>query len=189
MKTPSAADRRVQRTRRLLREALVELILERGWDAISVQDVCDRADVGRSTFYTHFGDKEDLLVGGLEDLRAALRARTPAGSDATPLGFVRGLVDHAHEQRRLFRAVIGKRSGHAIQQRFRRFLLDLVRDDLERVAKLGPQRDATVCYIAGALFELLIWSIDTRNSLGPAEIEQFFAELTAPALVRLGART
>ena len=68
-------DRRVLRTRRTLREALVQLILQRGWEKVSVLEVCERADVGRSTFYTHFADKEELLLSGFDDLRQALRTR------------------------------------------------------------------------------------------------------------------
>src|SRR5512139_3251865 len=73
-------DRRVLRTRATLREALVRLILERGWDDISVQDVCDRANVGRSTFYSHFADKEELLLAGFDDLRKALVALRVPGA-------------------------------------------------------------------------------------------------------------
>src|SRR5262245_12636405 len=62
-RTPNVHDRRVQRTRRLLHEALISLILERGYDAVSVRDVVQRAGVGRSTFYTHFSDLEEVLVG------------------------------------------------------------------------------------------------------------------------------
>ena len=57
---PRSTDRRVLRTRAVLRDALITLVGESGWDAITVQDICDRAKVGRSTFYMHFADKEDL---------------------------------------------------------------------------------------------------------------------------------
>jgi AcrR family transcriptional regulator len=183
--TPNPKDRRVQRTRRALRDALVALILERGWDAVSIQHVCDRANIGRSTFYTHFADKEDLLVGGLDDLGKDLRPLLPAGSGARPLAFVRGMIDHAHEQRRLFRAVIGKRSGHVIHQRFRQLLLELVREDLRGVAAAGPELDATAHYVAGALFEMLIWWLDTRNSFQPSDVEKLFHQLTTPVLAVL----
>ena len=90
MRIPNSTDRRVRRTRRALRDALLELTLERGWDEVNVLDVCERADVARSTFYTHFADKEELLLSGFDDLRAALRATTgQAGRDAsTVLGFL-----------------------------------------------------------------------------------------------------
>ena len=57
-------DRRVQRTRKVLHEALVELILEKGFDKVAVQDVIERANIGRSTFYSHFKDTEDLFLSG-----------------------------------------------------------------------------------------------------------------------------
>src|SRR5262245_57855262 len=66
-------DRRVRRTRRLLREALLSLTLEKGYDQVTVQEVLDRADVGRATFYAHFTDKDDLLISGLLELRDSLR--------------------------------------------------------------------------------------------------------------------
>lgn len=63
-------DRRVQRTRQLLQNALSELILEKAYEKITVQDVIDRANVGRSTFYAHFQDMDKLLLSGFEPLLA-----------------------------------------------------------------------------------------------------------------------
>ena len=54
-------DRRIQRTRQLLDDALIELILEKGYDKITVQNIVDQANAGRSTFYSHFLDKDDLM--------------------------------------------------------------------------------------------------------------------------------
>ncbi len=186
-KLPSTNDRRVQRTRRTLREALIALILERGWDGFSVQDVCDRADVGRSTFYTHFADKEDLVGGGFEDLRRGLRAQLAAsGGPARPLGFSRGLIEHAHEQQRLFRALIGKRSGQLVQKKFRELVLDLVREDLAALLAPGPRRDGAVAFVAGAFFELLIWSLEAKSALAPEEVDALFHELATPVLAAAG---
>ena len=55
-------DRRVQRTRELLQKALIELISERGYDAITIQDIVDRANVGRTTFYLHYNSKDELFM-------------------------------------------------------------------------------------------------------------------------------
>jgi AcrR family transcriptional regulator len=55
-------DRRIRRTRAALRQALIGLVLERGYDAVTIRDVVDRANVGRSTFYAHYPSKEDLLT-------------------------------------------------------------------------------------------------------------------------------
>ena len=60
-----AIDRRAARTRRALHEALIALILRKGYEATTIQDIIDEADIGRSTFYAHYAGKEELLRGGL----------------------------------------------------------------------------------------------------------------------------
>src|SRR4051794_4639849 len=93
-------DRRVGRTRQLLSEALLALIQEKGFDAVTVQDVIDRANVGRSTFYSHFVDKEDLLVKAMDPFSAHLKERQRkalrerARSDEGAFAFSRELFEH-----------------------------------------------------------------------------------------------
>jgi len=176
-------DRRVQRTRRALTEALIALILERGWDAFSIQELCHRADVGRSTFYTHFADKEDVVGAGFEDLRRAVRAQLHGGSGPPrPLGFSRGLLDHAHGHRRLFQALIGRRSWHIVQRKFRELVIGLVKDDLAALLPAGPRRDGAVAFLAGGFFDLLTWSLEARGPHSPEEVDALFQELAAPVL-------
>src|SRR5215469_12567808 len=74
-------DRRVRKTHKLLHEALFSLIHERDFDSIAIKEILHRADVGRSTFYSHFRDKEELLVSGLHEMLRALR---PPSSSAKP---------------------------------------------------------------------------------------------------------
>src|SRR5690349_3955430 len=68
-----APDRRVERTRQLLEAALLSLIKEKEFEAISVQEIIDRANVGRATFYAHYDNKEDLLESGFDGLLTMLR--------------------------------------------------------------------------------------------------------------------
>jgi AcrR family transcriptional regulator len=188
-KFPSTADRRVQRTRRALRDAMIALIMERGWDGFGVQELCARADVARSTFYVHFADKEEVLGGSFDDLRRFIRAQVAAGAaPARPLAFTRGLVEHGHEQRRLFLAVVGKRSGMIVHRKFRALVLELVREDLEPLLAAGPRRAGVVAFVAGALLEVLTWSLEARSPPTPEETDALFQELVAPALAAAMAR-
>ena len=66
-------DRRIQRTRHSLTHAMVDLVTEKRFDDITVQNPIDRADIGRSTFYTHFRDKEDLFQTNWEAVSGVLR--------------------------------------------------------------------------------------------------------------------
>jgi AcrR family transcriptional regulator len=185
-------DRRVLRTQRALRHALVSLIRERGWDDVSVQDICERADTGRSTFYVHFADKEDLLVSGFADLRTALREHVdPRKSE--PLGFCVALIEHAREYKELYRALVGRRTAVAVQEGFLGVVRELVLEDLVRMgtpAKAVPV--VAVAYVAGAFWHVLSWWLSERNPPPPAELASQFKRMTLPVLrtVReLGAQT
>jgi AcrR family transcriptional regulator len=170
----------VRRTRRLLHEALIALIRERGWDNVSILDVCARADVGRSTLYVHFADKEELLLSGFEDLRSTLRERAAARAPE-PLGFTLALLEHAREYAPLFRALLGKRTAEVIHRTFVDVVTDLVEEDIGATMPAGVAREAAVRYVAGAFWELLRWWSD-RPSTAAVDVDDIFRRLTVPVL-------
>jgi len=184
-------DRRVQRTRQLLRGALLSLIQEKGFEALTVQDIIDRANVGRATFYAHFDNKDDLLVGGLDELRASLKERqrqaqsSGNGVDERVFGFSREMFAHANEHRDLFRSMVGKRSGAVVQRLLHKMLVDLVRDDLKAMASGSDAgstpTEAVVQFVAGGLFGLLIWWADGKMRLSLEEVNTLFRRLAIPA--------
>lgn len=109
-------DRRVQKTKKLLSEALIELILEKGYHNVTVQDILDRANVGRSTFYTHYENKELLLMDGPKNLGHSffsndLNHKTIV--DGHHLDF-QPLFQHISENLSLAKAMIGENSGDII---------------------------------------------------------------------------
>jgi AcrR family transcriptional regulator len=173
-------DRRIQRTRDSLREALMALMVERGWEDIDIQTLCERANIGRSTFYQHFDNKEALLKANFAGLRDALLAH--AAHHAGPLGFVSGLLVHLHENREVFRALIARRSGHYVQDRFRELLVELVGRSTAPRERKGWQAGARAHYLGGALFELLVWWLGSHRPQSPQEIELLFRQWSAGAL-------
>lgn len=105
-----SADIRVRRTKRLLHQALLDLTGERGYDAITVGDVLQCAQVARSTFYAHFRDKDDLLLAGFKDMSDHLPNNLFAVPDSVapaypPFGVV--LFHHVGERRKLAKALLG----------------------------------------------------------------------------------
>jgi AcrR family transcriptional regulator len=185
----NATDRRVQRTRQALQGALIALIQEKGYEDLTVQDIIDRANVGRATFYAHFDSKEDLLVSRLDDLRAALRARQQQASWQGPSGdermfsYTHEMFVHIDEHRRVFRSMVGKRSGSIIQQLFHKMLVDLVRDDIKMMAPgaRGVPQEAITHLIAGGLFGLILWWVDGPLKLSVGEVDALFRRVATPA--------
>src|ERR1044072_8198486 len=119
-------DRRVRRTRRMLRDALFALVFEKGYDRVTVQDVLDRAAVGRSTFYAHFRDKEALLLAGFDELSDELRRELAALPGADPMVPADAVFRFAYERERGFQAMCGKQGGDVVQRHLRKLLAELL---------------------------------------------------------------
>lgn len=115
-----AEDRRTRRSRRALGSALVELVLERGFTALTVEDITERADVARATFYAHFKDKEGLFARVTFDLLEELGERLRPTIADSAVGFtgkpVLEMLRHAREERDLYRIVLrGEGDGRPLQ--------------------------------------------------------------------------
>ncbi|WP_162923676.1 TetR/AcrR family transcriptional regulator [Arachidicoccus soli] len=109
MKQIQLDDRRTQKTKKNLADALKELILEKGYDAVTVQEIIDRANVGRSTFYNHYESKEQLLVGNINFQEALINV--PVNDDENyPMGInIAYLFNHLKEHVHSGKAMMGSR--------------------------------------------------------------------------------
>lgn len=181
-------DRRALRTRRSLHQALLQLIFERDYDGISVADIADAANVGRSTFYAHFTDKDDLLRSGTEHLRTILFAEHSSDiagetkAERRPLGFSRFMTGHLREQLELYRALMRGRAGSIMLTQIRQFLSEIVRKELIASSPNRVASELTVQFVVGAYMSVLTWWVD-RGAVEPAEeIDAAFRNLAEGAL-------
>ena len=166
----SKMDRRVARTRRALQHAFMSLILDKGYDAVSIQDICDMADVGRSTFYSHYTGKDDLKRAGLDHLRRALdAARLDGADDGQPLAFVPALFGHARGHARLYRALLGTAGGGVALDTVRDILRAAIAADT-RLTGAVPAGDLALirACVLGALMSGLLWWLDEDAPGEPA---------------------
>ncbi len=184
-------DRRAARTRRALHGALISLILRKGYDAITVQEIIDEADVGRATFYAHYRGKEDLLRGGFEELRAELKAARRAGSskqDAEqdgPLSFSFAMFEHACAYRDVYRAMVGGRGGVIASQEIRRVLSEMVKEELSAYQDDSiVSRELALHFVVSTFLTVLTWCLERKTKLTPSQIDAMFRRLVIGGIGR-----
>src|SRR5712692_134004 len=187
------ADRRIARTRATLQHALMSLILKKGYEAITIKDICIAANVGRSTFYAHFTSKDDLKRSGLENLRGLLVDRqrdalaTPGDIRDRSLGFSLTMFEHARDHLDLYRALIRGRGGAVALGSIRQILSDLVRDELAATVDKSSAdiilRELVVQYVVGAYMAVLTWWLDGGAKLQPQRIDAMFRRLASEGIV------
>jgi AcrR family transcriptional regulator len=171
-------DRRIARTRRALHDALMSLVLRKGYEAITIQDILDEADVGRSTFYSHYAGKDELLRDGFRALRTELgAAQDRKSSGSGPLGFSLALFEHASHYRRTYRALVGSKGSTIVLHEIRRVLTDLVRRESSARSEGRLPADLRVRFAVGALLTVLTWWLEKSPGLAPKEVDAMFHEL------------
>jgi AcrR family transcriptional regulator len=174
-------DRRAARTRRALHGALMSLILRKGYEAITVQDIVDEADVSRSTFYAHYTGKEDLLRSGFQTLRAELAEAQRAArgeSQEVPLGFSLAMFEHASGYTDVYRALVDGRGGVVAVNEIRRILSEIVKKELSGVRhdETVPQ-EVRIEFVVGAFLTVLTWWLERRPKLTPSQVDTIFRRL------------
>ena len=191
MTAKRAPDRRIQKTRTVLHEALVSLIHEKEYDSIVVKEILHRANVGRSTFYTHFRDKDELFVSGIHEMLRALRpVRLPPAARRYEklVWFSLPVLEHLERQRRLGASRIGPRGAAILHQHLQGALAELIADDvkkaLQRRRKTAPSVPASLLtqHIASTFVLVLNWWLQTRSSLSAENANDLFLALVVPAL-------
>lgn len=178
-------DRRSTRTQRSLSEALVELIKEKRFDEITVQNVIDRADVGRSTFYSHFRDKEDLFQQDWERFLEGFAQHIDwdkAGSGSfVPVVY---LFQHLKEVQPFYKSLVRSQKTDAIFKSGVSYLGKKMESALMSRLRGKPAPAVPIPilanYLASELFTLLQWWLDHDMSHSPERMDEIFHELVTP---------
>jgi AcrR family transcriptional regulator len=171
------ADRRVVRTRDTLGDALVELMQEKSFEDITVQDVLDRAGVGRSTFYTHYRDKEDLFLSDVEDFFGMMSALlTRRGASLERVAPVHELFAHISDAQMFVSSLKASGKMHDVEELGRGMFARSIEERLRMAGvTMEPAQLAAHAYaLAGSLFPLMYWWIDHGMTTSPADMDALF---------------
>jgi len=175
-------DARVRRTRDALGDALVALMQEKPFDTITVQDVLDRAKVGRSTFYTHYSDKDDLLMSDAEEFFESVAMLLSVRGDTSDRVFpVREFFGHIVEAKQFVDALVSAGKFNDNMELARGLFARGIEQRLSELPKgkgiPAEERPAIAFAHAGALLSLLTWWIDRGMRQPPAEMDQLFHKM------------
>jgi AcrR family transcriptional regulator len=184
-------DRRIQRTRKALQDALLALILEKGYEAVTIQDVIDRANVGRSTFYLHFQDKDALFFSEFETLRTLFERHllSQPMMDTSPWNLSLAMFRHAQENRQLYTALAGKQGGNLALTHIQKYLGSLLRVHLKQQfpqkENLPVPLEILAHYLINAFMSLLTWWLDHDLPYPAERMNDMFRQLTQPGVEAL----
>ncbi len=165
----------------------MSLIVEKPYAKITVRDLIDRADVGRSTFYAHFETKDDLLLtsavsGIIADFEAGI-ADDPPGADAILPSL--GVFRHFCDDKEKIAAVLGSPGVDLVRNAVLAALTDAARSAIDKRVNAGDEShippDVRAAYVAGSLLAFLAWWLDNKTPHSPEAMADMFAQMTASA--------
>lgn len=186
-------DRRQKKTRAAVFHAFSGLLEKKSYSKITVQEIIDAADVGRTTFYAHFETKDDLLKALCEDLfghiiSSAADCTHTHGlySDGTaPESVFCHLLQHLQENDNNILGLLSCESSEIFLRCFKDSLNSLIRDQFvsqNRKSNTDIPADFLINHISGSFVEMVLWWIKGRQKQTPEELDRYFRAVIEPVL-------
>ena len=181
----SRHQKRRERTRNQLIHSALELVLESGYDTLTIQNITDRADLGRGTFYIHFRDKEEIvwqiIKDGLDE--ADRKARENVGDILPPtpeyVGYL-NMFRHAEQNKDLYRIMLGSKGSAMLTARVNNYLAEDLEGEIKRYG-LYPDSHIPPKIIAqittGAIIRLITWWLDHPDEHEPEELAKMLYDM------------
>lgn len=188
-------DVRVQRTRKLLQRALIDLTVKMGFAAVTVRDICNRAMVNRSTFYRYYLDKYDLLNQYMAEVQAATsdaaslaEVSMSAAPKSVPAGLL-VLVKHVEANADFYRVMLGRNGDPAFIERFRQFSEARYRylfSQHESAADDTAPVDMKLAYISYAGVGAMLWWLENDQPCSAEQLAIWMGQLSMTSAGLIG---
>jgi AcrR family transcriptional regulator len=184
-------DRRVRRTQGRLRDALVSLIHEKRYDTIVVKEILERADVGRTAFYSHFRDKDALLASGIQQMlhEDCGRSHQPTAQPFhSVLWFSLPVFEYLDQFRHRADVHMDRKGRGIVHQHLRQVLIEQIADDVRAAVRPskagagGTPPDLLVDYLVTTFLLVLNWWVESGSRLLPGQVDDVFLALVVPSL-------
>jgi hypothetical protein len=176
-------DRRSQRTRQMLSEALVQLIQEKDYSTITVSDIIDRANVGRSTFYAHYSDKDALLLDQMDRVIEFLSQGSLHSQDFPyfpSLGFLQHVGGDHYE---LYKSLVWGPGMDLITKHLQKSLSQKVEQGLQNSGRdFDVPFPILASFVTGSFLNLLKWWLENKRVHSPEQMNEYFMKVTLPGV-------
>lgn len=198
MKEKLPIDRRVARTKRMIRDALTELMEEKGFDGLTVKDLTEKADINRGTFYIHYKDKYDLLEQSEAEMIAAIESLAVSGfrnvaanykkdfGHWTLLPFMEKLFELLQENAAFMRVVLGPKGDPSFQKRLKEVIRQRAMPVLTTVGgELLVPVEFLTAYVSSAHLGVIQNWLESGMTMPPKEMAFYLAQtsLLGPGFV------
>lgn len=186
MKTP---DRRVLRTKKLITDAFLNLLMEKKYNDITIQEITDTANVGRATFYLHYGSKEECLMQmltlGFDSLVNEIEG-TLNDADRDFISIVEQIFIHNANHRKLYLALWSDAQSVNILTDVQNYIRTKMLLNVPAPEGFNPViHQAIATYLTGALLTMLMWWLQEEQSLPPREAAALFVEISQHGIYQL----
>lgn len=181
-------DKRVQRTRDLLRRALMQLVREKGYDAVTIQDITERANLGRTTFYLHYESKDDLMLDHHADFASQLTLRILSTEELLgdePSGQLVSLLQQLADHKQVYFALMRSKDAQAIKVGIQRQMTDNLLENLNQAYPDATPNQPIVMlanYIIGAHFAMIDWWLSNRTPQSAQDVARLLHQMRRAAI-------
>jgi AcrR family transcriptional regulator len=187
---PEKVDRRVARTRRDLRRAFMELVAEAGYERLGVNDITERAGIGRATFYLHYMDKEQLLLDCIDqavtELKTQLEDVANLPIEQRVLAMTERVFDHMAQQAVFYRTLMSENGVASLSLLVRNLTAEAIKSDITtmfpQLVTARERADAIAQHTAGALLALAEWWLRNNCPGSAREMAMLHVQLAAPGI-------
>lgn len=179
-------DRRIQKTRVAIYEAFSSLLAEKKYNIITIQEIIDRANIGRSTFYSHFETKDELINSMCAELFEVMNIKLDEFANGESKVPIAKFLSHIEENRKQLRGLFNDECSDLITRKFKDYWNGKIKEHLLNNRKEEEMKvpiDFLVNHIISSIVEMMKWWINGGMKYTPEEMEQYLYTVTFPAIV------
>jgi AcrR family transcriptional regulator len=178
-------DRRIKRTQKLLQEALISLTLEKGYDEVTIREITDRADVGYTTFFRHYPDKEALLADVLNLMKEEFKlVLTPDLIVSEPEKMGALLFEYVRANRDLCRVLLDSTNTMALLRPLQEMSLQEAEQMFGPTGDRQVMMDLAVNHLMTSLVLLIRWWLDHDMPYPSEKMGEIAAELIIRPVIK-----